>query len=80
MEKELECKTADRLLKRGGELTELRRIGSIANAAGIPLIPHRANVYSSQYGLARPDTPYLEYMLGSGTEPQPVPLPSMYSR
>jgi L-alanine-DL-glutamate epimerase-like enolase superfamily enzyme len=55
-----------------GGLTELVRMGATARGAGVPLIPHRGNVYSVHYALARHETPCLEYMLGSGTAVQPL--------
>jgi len=55
-----------------GGMTELLRVGATARGAGVPLVPHRANVYSVHYALARTETPFLEYMLGRGMEVQPV--------
>ncbi|RDZ51335.1 hypothetical protein C5C07_17255 [Haloferax sp. Atlit-4N] len=55
-----------------GGMTEMNRVGHIAKPMGIPVIPHRSNIYSCHYALARHDTPYVEYMLGRGTEVQPV--------
>jgi len=55
-----------------GGMTEMVRIGNIAKPLGLPVIPHRSNIYSCHYALANADSPYIEYMLGSGKEVQPV--------
>lgn len=55
-----------------GGMTEMNRIGAIAKPHDIPVIPHRSNVYSCHYAIARTNSPYIEYMLGTGSEVRPL--------
>lgn len=55
-----------------GGMTEMVRVGHIAKPMELPVIPHRSNIYSCHYALTRHDSPYIEYMLGRGTEVQSV--------
>ncbi len=61
-----------------GGMTELVRIAALAEARGIPVIPHGSSVYSYHFAAARPDTPITEFLMmhptGEGVVPMFAPL------
>ena len=45
-----------------GGLTELMRIGAMASAYDIPVVPHGSGAYSYHYVITQPHTPFCEYV------------------
>lgn len=60
-----------------GGMTELRRIAELAEAAGVPIVPHGSGVYGYAVAATRPDTAYAEFLLispdGRTAAPQLAP-------
>lgn len=61
-----------------GGLTELLRIAELADARGIPVVPHGSSVYSYHFCAVRPETEFAEFLLldpdGIDVVPQLAPL------
>ena len=57
-----------------GGLTELLRIGAMANAYDIPVVPHGSGAYSYHYCITQPQVIFAEYINSSptGREVSPV--------
>jgi L-rhamnonate dehydratase len=57
-----------------GGLTELRRIAALADTHGVDVIPHGSSVYSYQFVVTRPRTPWAEFLMmhPQGTEVVPM--------
>ena len=46
-----------------GGLTELLRIAELADAHGVPVVPHGSSVYGYHFAVTRPDTPFAEFLM-----------------
>ncbi|HET7568163.1 MAG TPA: L-rhamnonate dehydratase [Gaiellaceae bacterium] len=61
-----------------GGLTELLRIAEVADARGVPVVPHGSSVYSYHFCAVRPETEFAEFLLldpeGVEIVPQLAPL------
>jgi L-alanine-DL-glutamate epimerase-like enolase superfamily enzyme len=57
-----------------GGLTELIRIGAMAAAYDIPVVPHGSGAYSYHYVITQPHTPFCEYVNMSHDGASLVPL------
>jgi L-rhamnonate dehydratase len=57
-----------------GGLTELIRIAALAEARGIPVIPHGSSVYSYHFAATRPDSPFSEFLMMHPTAEGIVPM------
>lgn len=60
-----------------GGITELIRISALADAHGIPVVPHGSSVYSYHFVLTRHNSPYAEFLMmhPDGTEVVPMFAP-----
>ena len=57
-----------------GGLTELMRIGAMAAAYDIPIVPHGSGAYSYHYVVTQPHTHFCEYVNMSANGDQLIPL------
>jgi len=57
-----------------GGITELIRIGAMASAYDIPVVPHGSGAYSYHYVITQPHTHFCEYVNMSATGDQLIPL------
>ncbi len=57
-----------------GGLTELIRIAALADARGLPVIPHGSSVYSYHFAASRPSTTLSEFLMMHPTASAVVPM------
>ncbi|UFU03952.1 L-rhamnonate dehydratase [Ruania suaedae] len=57
-----------------GGLTELIRIGALADAHGVPVVPHGSSVYSYHYVLTRHNSPFAEFIMMAPGADEIVPM------
>lgn len=57
-----------------GGLTELLRIKELADAAGVPVIPHGSSVYSYHFAITDRTAPWTEFLMMHPTAEEVVPM------
>ena len=57
-----------------GGLTELRRIGALADAHGVPVVPHGSSVYSYHFVITQPNSPFTEFLMMHPDASEVVPM------
>jgi L-rhamnonate dehydratase len=57
-----------------GGMTELVRIAALAEARGVPVVPHGSSVYSYHFAASRPDSPFCEFLMMHPTADAVVPM------
>jgi L-rhamnonate dehydratase len=57
-----------------GGLTELIRISALADAHGVPVIPHGSSVYSYHFVVTRQNSPFAEFLMMAPKADKVVPM------
>lgn len=57
-----------------GGLTELLRIAALADAHGVPVVPHGSSVYSYHFVVTRPSSQFAEFLMMSPGADEVVPM------
>lgn len=57
-----------------GGLTELLKIAAMADAYRVPVVPHGSSVYSYHFSIARPNSPFAEFLMMAPDAATVVPM------
>jgi L-rhamnonate dehydratase len=57
-----------------GGITELLKISALAEAHGVPVVPHGSSVYSYHFVITRTSSPFAEFLMMHPTAEEVVPM------
>ena len=57
-----------------GGLTELMKISAMADAQGVPVVPHGSSVYSYHFAITRHNSPFSEFLMMAPKADEVVPM------